>query len=700
MMMEKRRNRLAFEVSPYLLQHAENPVDWRPWGEEAFRKAKAEKKPVFLSIGYSTCHWCHVMAAESFEDEEVANLLNSTFVCIKVDREERPDIDAVYMEVSQMMTGGGGWPLNVILTPEKKPFFAATYIPKESSRGRIGMLDLIPRIGALWRTQRDELLNSAEEIAAALEPPPEIPGMKLDELAMKSAYQSLVARFDPANGGFGGAPKFPSPATFLFLLRHWRRTGDPGGLTMTEISLNAMRRGGIFDHVGYGFHRYSTDAGWLLPHFEKMLYDQAMIASACLEARQATGDERYGRIASEIFDYVLREMRSPEGGFYSAENADSEGEEGKFYLWTTVEIGSVLEEGEADLVAKLFDVRDEGNYREEATGRLTGKNVLHLKRPLADVANEMGISESELKERMEIARKRLFSAREKRVRPERDDKILADWNGLMIAALAKGAQVLDEKKLEEAASRAADFVLEKMRDDGGRLLHRYREGSAGILGNLEDYAFLIWGLIELYEAGFETKYLRAALDLARDLVSRFQDEEGGGFYFTPEDGEDLILRRKDGIDGALPSGNAVAVFDLLRLSRMTGGSKLEEVASKASDSFAARARGVPAAHLYLLSALDFALGPTSEVVIAGPAESPETKKMLRALRSRFLPRSVILLRPPGSDQEIAEIAEFTKEMEMKDGKATAYVCSGGVCKPPTTDPDEMLARLDSAAGGP
>ncbi len=700
MMMGKNRNRLAFEVSPYLLQHADNPVDWWPWGEEAFNKAKREDKPIFLSIGYSTCHWCHVMAHESFEDEEVAQLMNDSFVCIKVDREERPDLDQIYMTVASIMTGGGGWPLNVILTPEKKPFFAATYIPKESRYGRIGMLDLVPRIRLLWKTERDELLNSAEEITAAIQKPPsEIPGMRLDESVIRSAYQNLVARFDAVNGGFGGAPKFPSSTTFLFLLRHWKRTGNAGGQQMTEITLNAMRRGGIFDHVGYGFHRYSTDADWLLPHFEKMLYDQAMISLACLEAHQATGDERYGRIASEIFTYVLRDMTAPEGGFYSAEDADSEGEEGKFYLWTSEEIRSVLDEAEANLVIKVFDVRREGNFKEEATGRFTGKNVLHLKRSIEDLARELKISEFDLIERLETARKKLFSAREKRIRPSKDDKILADWNGLMIASLARGAQVLGEKELEEAASRAADFILEKMRDDEGRLLHRCREGSAGILANLDDYAFLVWGLIELYEAGFGTKYLRAARDLVRDLVRRFEDEEGGGFYFAPEDSEDLILRKKDGHDGALPSGNAVAVLDLLRLSRMTGDSKLEEIASKAFEAFAAQARGVPAAHLHLLSALDFALGPASEVVIAGPADSPETRKMLKALRSKFLPRSVVLLRPEGEEAEIIGIAEFAKEMEMVDGKATAYVCSGSVCQRPTTDPEEMLARLDLAAGG-
>jgi hypothetical protein len=698
--MAKRKNRLAYETSPYLLQHAENPVDWHPWGEEAFRKAKKEDKPVFLSIGYSTCHWCHVMAHESFEDEEVASLLNATFVPIKVDREERPDIDAVYMNVASMMTGSGGWPLNVILTPEKKPFFAATYIPRESRFGRIGMLDLVPRIGLLWRTQRGELLSSAEEVTAALRrTPPEVPGRSLDEAAIRQAYQSLVARFDARNGGFGSAPKFPSAATFLFLLRHARRTGDPGGLSMTEITLNAMRRGGIFDHLGYGFHRYSTDASWLLPHFEKMLYDQALIAIACLEAHQASGDGRYGRIAGEVFEYVLRDLRSPEGGFYSAEDADSEGEEGKFYLWTNGELNAVLDGDEADLVARVFDVRGEGNFREEATGRFTGKNVLHLKSPLGEVAEDLGVREPQLEERLEKARQRLFSARKERARPLLDDKILTDWNGLAIAALGRGARVLGDENLEEAASRAADFVLERMLDGEGRLLHRYRQGSAGILGNLDDYAFLIWGLLELYEAGFDVKYLRGAKELAEDMVRRFLDDEGGGFYFTPSDGEELILRRKDSHDGALPSGNAVAVLDLLRLARMTADAKLEEIASKAFGAFAPRARAAPAAHLHLLSALDFALGPTSEVVIVGHPHSPDTEEMKKALWSRFLPEIVVLFKEAGEeDPQIAKIAEFTSDLTAVDGKATAYVCRGYVCQLPTTDPDGMLAWLHPAGG--
>ena len=697
--MAKRKNRLAYESSPYLLQHADNPVDWHPWGEEAFRKADREDKPVFLSIGYSTCHWCHVMARESFEDEEVAGLLNATLVPIKVDREERPDIDAVYMNVAQMMTGSGGWPLNVILTPEKKPFFAATYIPRESRFGRMGILDLVPRIGLLWRTQRNELLNSAEEVTAALRrTTPEVAGRSLDEAAIRQAYQSLVARFDARNGGLGSAPKFPSAATFLFLLRHARRTGDPGGLSMTEITLNAMRRGGIFDQIGYGFHRYSTDAAWLLPHFEKMLYDQALIAIACLEAHQASRDGRYGRIAWEVFEYVLRDLRSPEGGFYSAEDADSEGEEGKFYLWTNGELNSVLDGDEADLVARVFDVLEGGNFREEATGRLTGKNVLHLKSTLGEVAKELGVREMEVHERLKVARQKLFSARNERTRPLLDDKILTDWNGLAIAALGRGAQVLGDGALEEAASRAADFVLERMRDGEGRLLHRYRQGSAGILGNLDDYAFFIWGLLELYEAGFDVKYLRAAKDLAGDMVRRFHDGEDGGFYFSPVDGEELILRRKDSHDGALPSGNAVAVFDLLRLARMTADTKLEEIASKAFAAFAPRARAVPAAHLHLLSALDFALGPTSEVVIVGDPTSSETAEMIRDLRSEFLPGTVVLFKEAGDGPVISEVAEFTRDLTMVEGKATAYVCRGHVCQLPTTDPKEMLARLRPAGG--
>lgn len=690
--MTKRRNRLTFEKSPYLLQHAENPVDWYPWGDEAFQKARREDKPIFLSIGYSTCHWCHVMAHESFEDDMVARLMNDAFVCIKVDREERPDIDQTYMAVAQALTGSGGWPLNVIITPDKKPFFAATYIPKEGRFGRIGMLDLVPKIKTIWKTQKGEILDSADQITSALkEAPSSAQGPKLDESVLKSAYQQLMTRFDPVHGGFGGAPKFPSPHTYLSLLRYWKQNQDEGALQMVEITLKAMRRGGIYDQLGFGFHRYSTDSQWHLPHFEKMLYDQAMTALAYLETFQATGKEEYATVAKEIFTYVLRDMTSDEGGFFSAEDADSEGVEGKIYLWAEDEIRELLGQKEADLVVNIFDISTEGNFAEESTGTMSGRNVLHMARPLSDVAIEMGISEFDLSNRLKEACKKLFEAREGRVHPHKDDKILADWNGLMIAAFARGAQVLEEPFYEKVARCAADFILSKMRNKDGRLLHRYRDGEAGIGANLDDYAFIIWGLIELYEASFQAAYLKAAIDLNGHLVEHFWSDKGG-FYFTPDDGEELILRKKDAHDSAIPSGNSTALLNILRLANLSANPELEELASKTMEFFSAQVKGLPAAHLSFTMALDFALGPSSEVVIAGSPRSEDTRKMLKALRSRFLPNNVVLLRSKDSP-EITEIAPFTKDFQMQEGKATAYVCSGQVCQRPTTDAKEMIARL-------
>jgi len=702
--MAKRRNRLIFEKSPYLLQHAYNPVDWYPWDDEAFQKARHEDKPIFLSIGYSTCHWCHVMAHESFEDEMVARLMNDVFVSIKVDREERPDIDQTYMAVSQALTGSGGWPLNVIMTPDKKPFFAATYIPKESMFGRVGMLDLVPRIKVMWKTQHGELLESADHITATLQqaPPPSI-GVKLDKSVLKDTYSHLVNRFDSVHGGFGSAPKFPSPHTLFALLRYWRRSDEEGALMMVEMTLQAMRRGGLYDHLGFGFHRYSTDEKWLLPHFEKMLYDQAMASLAYLETYLATGKEEYGRVAREIFAYVLRDMTSKEGGFHSAEDADSEGEEGKFYLWTEDEIKEVLDLEEADLAIQVFGVRKDGNFAEEASGRKTKRNVLHMKESLREAGASLGIGELELGDQLENIRQKLFEAREKRVHPDKDDKILTDWNGMMIAALSRGAQALDEPEYEAAARKAADFLLAKMRDQDGRLLHRYRDGDAAIRANLDDYAFLIWGLIELYETSFHVPYLEAALHLNCDLIDHFLDEENGGFYFTPEDGEGLILRRKEMHDGAVPSGNSVALLNLLRLARMTGNPNLENLAAKMIQSFSSEVKGLPAAYLNFMVALDFSFGPSSEVVIAGPSGSEYTQNMLKALRSRFLPNKVVLLKPTEEGEEgeegengspeIVNIAEFTKPLKMVEGRTTAYVCSGQVCESPTTDAGKMLENL-------
>jgi uncharacterized protein YyaL (SSP411 family) len=689
-------NRLINETSPYLLQHAHNPVDWYPWGPEAFEKAQRKNKPIFLSIGYSTCHWCHVMAHESFEHPEVARLMNGAFVSIKVDREERPDIDNVYMSACQVMTGSGGWPLSIIITPDKKPFFAATYIPREGRFGLIGMMELIPHIKELWTTRRGEALSLSNEIATVLQKTSQdISGEELDEATLEFAYEQLAKRFDGQNAGFSSAPKFPTPHNLLFLLRYWKRSGNKAALDMVKKTLQAMRCGGIYDHVGFGFHRYSTDSQWLVPHFEKMLYDQAMLAMAYTEAYQATEKEDYGKTAREIFTYVLRDMTTPEGGFCSAEDADSEGEEGKFYLWTQEEVRQALGNKEADFVAKVFNIEKDGNFAEQATGRKSGANILHLRKALVELASDLNLSQQDLQAHLELIRQKLFAYREKRVHPMKDDKILTDWSGLMIAALAKGAQAFNEPEYAEAARRAADFILGNMRKPDGRLWHRYRDGQAGVEANLDDYAFLVWGLIELYEAIFDARYLEVALALTSDMVRHFWDEDGGGFYLTPDDGESLFVRKKEIYDGAIPAGNSVAMLNLLRLGRMTANSDLEEKAAKIGSAFSGSVKQSPSAHTQLMVALDFGIGPCYEVVIAGNVQAEDTKAMVKALRARFLPNKVVLLNPNGRESpEIAKLAEFTKNQPSIDGRATAYVCLNYNCKLPTTDINKMLELLN------
>jgi len=683
-------NQLSGEKSPYLLQHAHNPVDWYPWSEEAFERARREERPIFLSIGYSTCHWCHVMACESFEDPRVAELMNRAFVCVKVDREERPDVDGVYMAVCQAMTGRGGWPLTIIMTPDKKPFFAATYIPRDGRFGTTGLLQLLPRIESLWKERRQQLLDSADQILAQLSSRPNLPEKPMDRYAMDAAYQGLSARFDWVQGGFGGAPKFPAPHNLTFLLRHWLRSGEGAALEMVETTLQAMRMGGIYDHVGYGFHRYSTDSSWKLPHFEKMLYDQALLTIAYLEAFQATGKKEYARTAREILEYVQRDMTSPEGAFYSAEDADSEGVEGKFYLWTEEQLRSVLGP-EADLAIRAFSVERGGNFSDEATGNRSGANVLFLQASLPDLSATLGLDPVDLQRRLEEARARLLAARERRVRPQRDEKILVDWNGLMIAALARAALVLEDEDYLRSAQQAADFLCHRMRSPAG-LLHRFL-GEAGMQGNLDDYAFLIWGLIELYEAGFAARYLAAALELTEEMVEHFWDQKDGGFYFSPLHGEELILRQKEVYDGALPSGNAVAMMDLLWLGRIAGRAELEERASRLAEAFSGQVARTPLAYCHLLSALDFALGPPYEVVIAGEPKSEDTGMLLRCLNGRFIPHKVQLLVPAGEvEPEIRRLAPWTRDMAPRDG-ATAYVCSGYSCQLPTRDPAKMMELL-------
>lgn len=693
-----KQNRLKDEKSPYLLQHADNPVDWYPWGEEAFEKAAREDKPILLSIGYSTCHWCHVMEHESFEDPEVAELMNDTFVSIKVDREERPDIDNIYMTVCQILSKGGcGWPLNIVMTPDKKPFFAATYIPKETRFGRIGMVELVPKINEVWENQRDEVLKSADTITAAVKQASGLPenggGGDLSAGTLTVGYNQLLGRYDETNGGFGTAPKFPTPHNHLFLLRYWKRTGDEQALEMVEKTLSEMRMGGMYDHIGFGFHRYSTDPVWFLPHFEKMLYDQAMLAMAYIEAYQATGKHEYERTAREIFTYVLRDMTAPEGGFYSAEDADSEGVEGKFYVWTEEEIKEVLGDDTAELIIRTYNTAREGNFTEEATGERTGANILHLKKPLSEIAASFKISEDELSEKLENARIKLFEVREKRVHPHKDDKILTDWNGLMIAALSKGAGAFKEPEYAEAAKRAADFILKDMRDSNGRLLHRYRGGEAGIAATVNDYSFFIWGLLELYESTFDIKYLKTALELQEQMTNLFWDDEHGGFYFTSKDAEQLIVRQKEIYDGAIPSGNSVAMLNLLKIARITGEPVYDEMASKLGRAFSSSVERAPMAYTQLLSALDFGVGPSYEVVIAGVADGAGSEEMLNALRRQYIPNKVTLYRDPGDEPEITSVAGFTKSQSPIDGKTTAYVCRNHICNLPTNDVNKMLGLL-------
>jgi uncharacterized protein len=686
-------NRLAREKSPYLRQHAGNPVDWHPWSDEAFSQAAAEDKPVFLSIGYSACHWCHVMERESFADKDVAAVLNASFVPVKVDREERPDLDHYYMSVCQSLTGGGGWPLTVVLTPERKPFWAGTYFPKTARFGRPGLLEILPQLAAMWRTRRSEVTSAAADIARSpLGRTSNGPGEDLQTRHLDRAFESLSEEFDAERGGFGSAPKFPSPHHCLFLLRYWRRTKNAAALAIVEKTLTAMRLGGIYDHLGFGFHRYATDERWRVPHFEKMLYDQAMLALAYIEAFQATGRPLYRETAEGIFAYVLRDMTSKEGGFFAAEDADSEGEEGRFYVWTADEVRRTLDPGDADFAARLYGVRLEGNFS-GAGETSNGKNVFWLEKPLEDFAADFGLTGESFKKKTEKIRRALFRERAKRPRPLRDDKILADWNGLMIAALAKAAQAFDRPALAAAAGRAADFILTRMRRPDGSLFHRSIENDAAIPGFLDDYAFLTWGLLELYEATFEIRFFAKALDFARIVLDRFWDKTTGGFYFTPDDAAELPVRKKEFYDGAHPSGNAVMMFNLLRLGRMTGNAGLEEKAAGTGRAFSAWLDRAPAAFTFWMAALDFALGPTMEIVVAGRLDQDPTQSLLKVVRSAFLPNKVVLHRPDeDAAARIFELAPYIKDMKAGGAKAKAYVCSNFRCSRPVSGPS-VLKKL-------
>jgi len=677
-------NRLANEQSPYLLQHADNPVDWYPWGKEAFKKARELDRPIFLSIGYSTCHWCHVMEHESFEDDSVAKLLNDSFISIKVDREELPEIDHVYMSVCQAMTGGGGWPLTIVMTPAKEPFFAGTYFPKDKRGGRSGLFQILPMIADAWNSKRQDIMTSVGQVKNYLDQLNSKPaGNNFSTELINKAYDQFRNGFDEEYGGFFRAPKFPSPHNLIFLMRYYHSFDNKIALDMATKTLKQMRLGGIYDHIGFGFHRYSTDRHWFVPHFEKMLYDQAMIAMAYTEAYHITGDEIFAQTAREIFTYVLRDMTASEGGFYSAEDADSEGEEGKFYIWTEQEITEVLGKEYSKEFNDIFSITTPGNYRDESSGKETRLNIPHLKNYNANGSNDF-----------ESAREKLFNIREKRIHPLKDDKILTDWNGLMIAALAKAAIVLNEPVYLDAAEKAAEFVLHSI-SKGERLLKRYRNGVAALDAHLDDYAFMAWGLLELYEATFATKYLSQALDLMNIMVEDFWDDKNGGFFLGSDQSEKLIVRSKTAYDGAIPSGNSVAVMNMVKLTRITGNTKWAELAEKTIRAFSEDVNRTPTGYTLMLTGFMFDTQNSKEIVIVGDSRNRNTTKFLHTIRASYAPHKVLLFKDTSvSDNRLEQLANWTSTQNSINGKPTAYVCKNFACNQPTSDIQTALSFIN------
>ena len=689
-------NRLISEKSPYLQQHAHNPVDWYPWGEEAFAKARAENKAIFLSVGYSTCHWCHVMEHESFENEDIAALLNRLFVPIKVDREERPDVDRIYMTYVQAATGSGGWPMSVFLTPDLKPFFGGTYFAPDTRYGRPGFGTLLERVAEAWKNEHDRIVESSAEALSQLAryaggaPGPS--GLP-DKSVFDSTFQYFRRTFDSEHGGFGEAPKFPRPVVFNFLLRYYVRTNRKEALDMTLDTLRAMADGGMHDQLGGGFHRYSVDERWFVPHFEKMLYDQAQLAISYLEAFQITHDDFYSGIARSTLDYVLRDMTHPDGGFYSAEDADSVIDpahpqvkgEGAFYVWTAAELQETLGSILYAPFAKHYGVEDNGNVYHDPHSEFTGKNILYLReKPDPYVATQL-----------HEAKAKLLEARSRRIHPHLDDKILTAWNGLMISAFAKAAQVLDEPRYLAAAQHATQFILSKMYDPRAKtLLRRYRDSEAAIPGFLDDYAFFIAALLDLYEADFDPGHIELALELASTMGKLFEDSINGAFFSTAEGDSSLVLRLKDDYDGAEPSGNSIAVLDLLRLAHITDQSSLRESAERTLQALGPKISAQPVASPQMLVALDYDDSPRREVVIAGPRDAPLTKAFLGALRARFLPRTIALLIDSDETRnKLAKLFPAAATMREINAQPTAYVCQNYTCQLPTNEPskfDELL----------
>lgn len=686
----KKPNRLINETSPYLLQHSYNPVDWYSWSDEAFQKALAEDKPVFLSIGYSTCHWCHVMEKESFEDDEVANLMNQTFVSIKVDREERPDIDHIYMMVCQMMTGHGGWPLSIIMTPDKKPFFAGTYFPKENRYGRIGFKELIKSIDNAWRTKRKEILESADEVTNYLKKIYHKDSREnISEDIFNKAFEHFKTRFDDKFGGFGSSPKFPTPHNLMFLLRYWKNTGDETALNMVTKTLTNMRMGGIYDHVGFGFHRYSTDKEWLVPHFEKMLYDQAMLIIIYSEAFLATKNEEFKKTAEEIIEYLLRDMRSENGGFYSAEDADSEGEEGKFYVWKQEEIIEAIGHEDAQFVFNIFNTNENGNYLEESTKQLTGNNILHLKKSIKELAEELNSSEEFITEKIDGIKKRLFNFRKKRTHPFKDDKILLDWNSLLIAALSIAGRSFNNNKYISIAEECFTSINKYMTTSNGNLLHMFRNNNPSIKAKLDDYSFFIFGLIELYQSTFNVLYITEAIKYCDLAIEKFWDKENGGFYFTAVDDEPLIVRTKEVYDSAIPSGNSVMFYNLLRLSRITANSKYDDYAEILLNTFSQNINLSPHGFSFLLSSLDFYFGNSFEIIIVSDESPLKQRDIFAKLNGEFSPNKVVILKTDSQSLPF----DYLENYFVQCNQTQIYVCKNYQCEFPTNDIDSVISFL-------
>ena len=701
-------NRLIHEKSPYLLLHAHNPVDWYPWGEEAFEKARSENKPIFLSIGYATCHWCHVMERESFSDAAIAEIMNRYFVSIKVDREERPDIDRVYMTFVQATTGSGGWPMSVFLTPDLKPFYGGTYFAPEELHGRPSFRTILSRLAEAWEKEHEKILNSANEVTQALREATSADqggAGKLEKSVLDKTYEQTKASYDKTYGGFGGAPKFPRPVTLNFLLRYYARTGEKPALEMTLQTLRAMAQGGIHDHIGGGFHRYSTDARWHVPHFEKMLYDQAQLAIAYTEAYQASKDPFFADIARDILEYVLRDMRGPGSGFYSAEDADSlfeaggpEHGEGAFYVWEAKEIQDILGAEMAAVFNFYYGVEPSGNVpaQQDVQGELKGRNVLIERHSLAETAKQFNKSPQQIEDLLATVRRNLFEVRSNRPRPPRDDKVLTSWNGLMISAFARAAQVLEEPRYLEAARSSAEFIKTKLYDaKTNALQRRYREGHVDIDGFLDDYAFLVQGLIDLYEASFDVKWLTWATRLQEKQDQLFWDRERGGYFSTTGEDSSILLRMRDDYDGAEPSANSVAAMNLLRLWQMTDRDEWKGKADQTLSAFSNPLQQSPTALPQLVAALDFSLSKPKQIIIAGKPNAADTHAMLRLVHERYIPVKFLMLADGGPAQDqIAQWLPFVEYIRPKDGKATAYICENYVCNLPTSDLDVAAQLLD------